>query len=73
LQGGENLTGYKFLSEDSLHSFCKTCGVSVCVQVEDGKDDPVMPMNVRTMDDIDISALTLQEYDGAKNDPKYEV
>jgi len=32
-----------------------------------------MPINVRTMDGIDISTLTLQEYDGAKNDPKYEV
>ena len=32
-----------------------------------------MPINVRTMDGIDISTLNLQKYDGAKNDPKYEV
>ncbi|PMD54089.1 uncharacterized protein K444DRAFT_598507 [Hyaloscypha bicolor E] len=73
IQGAENLTDYKFLSEDSLHSFCKICGVSVCVKVEDGEEDPVMPINVRTMDGVDISTLTLQKYDGAKNDPKYEV
>jgi hypothetical protein len=32
-----------------------------------------MPINVRTIDGIDLSSLTLQNYDGAKNDPQYEV
>lgn len=32
-----------------------------------------MPINVRTMDGIDVLALTLQYYNGAGNDPKYEV
>jgi hypothetical protein len=32
-----------------------------------------MPINVRTMDGIDLSSLTLNKYDGAKNDPQYKV
>jgi phage tail protein X len=32
-----------------------------------------MPINVRTIDGIDIDSLTLKYYDGAKEDPQYEV
>jgi hypothetical protein len=31
------------------------------------------PVNVRTIDGVDLASLTLQNYDGAKNDPQYEV
>jgi len=72
VEGGQNLTDYAFLSKDSLHSFCKVCGVSVLVRVTDPKED-LMPINVRNIDKIDLSSLTLNKYDGAKNDPQYEV
>ncbi|KAE9370795.1 hypothetical protein N431DRAFT_510119 [Stipitochalara longipes BDJ] len=72
VQGGENLTGYAFLSENALHSFCKTCGVSVLVKVMP-ETEPDMPINVRTMDGIDISTLKMKYYDGAKNDPQYAI
>jgi hypothetical protein len=72
VQGGENLTDYAFLSKDSLHSFCKICGTSVLVRVSDEAGEN-MPINVRTIDGIDLSSLTLKNYDGAKNDPQYEV
>jgi hypothetical protein len=70
VQGMENLTDYAFLSKDSLHSFCKTCGVSVLVKVLNGDD---MPINVRTMDGVDLSSLSYKTYDGAKANPQYEV
>jgi hypothetical protein len=32
-----------------------------------------MPINVRTMDGVDLSSLIFIKYDGAKNDPQYKV
>jgi hypothetical protein len=72
VEGGEKLTDYAFLTKDSQHSFCRVCGVSVLVRVLDENED-IMPINVRTIDGIDLSSLTLNKYDGAKNDPQYEV
>jgi hypothetical protein len=72
LEGSDNLTDYTFLSEDSLHSFCSTCGVSVLVRVTDPKDD-IMPLNVRTIDGIDLEALEFNYYDGKSADPQYAV
>ena len=72
LEGQENLTDYAFLSQDSLHCFCKICGVSMLVKVlEEGAED--MPINMRTVEGVDLGKLRLNMYDGAKNDPKYEV
>jgi len=74
IQGGENLTDYAYFGKNSLRSFCKTCGVLVLVKVTDEQEeDPVMPINVRTIDGIDIGSLKLKYYDGAKEDPQYEV
>jgi hypothetical protein len=47
--------------------------VSVLVKVLEEKEDVVMPINVRTIDGIDLSRLTLNNYDGAKKDPQYEI
>jgi hypothetical protein len=44
----------------------------VLVRVLEEKED-VMPINVRTIDGIGLSRLTLSNYDGAKNDPQYEI
>jgi hypothetical protein len=74
VEGGENLADYACFGKDLLRSFCKTCGVLVLVKVtNEGEEDPVMPINVRTIDGIDIDSLTLKYYDGAKEDPQYEV
>jgi hypothetical protein len=74
VHGWDNLTDYTFLHEDSLHSFCSTCGVSVLVKVL-GKDegDDICPLNARTINGIDLDQLKLKRYDGAKNDPQYVV
>jgi hypothetical protein len=71
MHGGENLTDYAFLETTSLHAFCSICGVSVVVRVTDPKD--IMPLNVRTVNGVDLEHLTLQKYDGRSNDPQYTV
>ncbi|KAG4443307.1 hypothetical protein IFR05_001251 [Cadophora sp. M221] len=71
--GKENLIGYPFLSPDSLHSFCKICGTSVCVQALK-EDEDLLPLNLRTMmSGVYVKDLNITEYDGAKNDPQYVV
>ncbi len=66
------MTDYAFLSKDSLHAFCKICGVSVVVRVTNPKED-LMPINVRTIDGFDLDTLTFKYYDGRSNDPQYSV
>lgn len=72
LQGAESLTDYIFVDKMSLHSFCGTCGVSVVVRVTDPTED-IMPLNVRTIDGIDLESLQFQRYDGMSKDPPYLV
>jgi hypothetical protein len=74
LQGGESLSDYVFLHEDSLHSFCKICGVSVLVKVlSEGEGDDICPINVRTIRGIGVGKLRLRRYDGRGKDPQYVV
>jgi hypothetical protein len=72
LRGDDHLTDYDFLSKTSLHSFCSTCGVSVVVKATDPEDD-IVPLNVRTIDGIDLESLEYNKYDGRSNDPQYSV
>ena len=72
LHGAENLTDYVFLDEQSLHSFCKTCGTSMIVKVTVPGED-IMPLNVRTIESIDLDRLTYNKYDGKSNAPQYSV
>jgi hypothetical protein len=65
------LTEYAYVAPETLHSFCKICGVSIGVRVE-GQN--LFPINVRTLvDQIEISDLQIQEYDGRSRDPQYAV
>ncbi len=68
----ENLIGYDFLSPESLHSFCKICGVSMLVQALDGED--LMPLNIRTMEPaVDLGELKVIKYDGWSQGKEYVV
>jgi hypothetical protein len=60
-QGQGDLADYRFNTHKIAHRFCRTCGVEVFGQVE-GKGSAV---NVRTLDDVDISGLKQQFFDGA--------
>jgi hypothetical protein len=75
--GAEQLTPYAFLSDDSLHSFCRVCGVSVLVKVlGDGEDKDVCPLNVRTLVDypeLKKKGLKIKAYDGKAKDPQYVI
>lgn len=58
--GEDQLTTYRFNTEKIEHSFCKTCGVQ-CFGRTEGMGAAI---NVRTIDDVDLTALTRQPFDG---------
>jgi hypothetical protein len=60
-QGQDQLAEYRFNTHKIGHRFCDACGVEVFGEVE-GKG---VAINVRTLDQVDISALKLQPFDGA--------
>jgi hypothetical protein len=61
---------YNFLSKDSAQTFCSNCGTFVFVDIEDQSVD-LRPLNVRTIDDIDIYKLKYNMYDGRSKPPLY--
>ena len=61
--GEDNLSEYRFNSQQIQHLFCKTCGTQ-CFGRGPGKDGPGAAINVRTIDDVDMEALTRMPFDG---------
>ena len=61
---------YNVLSKDSAQTFCSFCGTFVFVDIGDESVD-LRPLNVRTIDDIDIYKLKYKMYDGRSKPPLY--
>ena len=47
-QGYDDLKGYRFASKKAEHKFCPTCGSSMLVVFNDGKNDTLV-LNVRSV------------------------
>ena len=63
VSGEENLSEYRFNTEMIQHLFCKECGVQTFGRAsKDGV--PMSGLNVRTIDDIDLSTLNRVPFDG---------
>lgn len=64
LSGEHDLTDYQFNKKRIHHYFCSTCGVSAFGSGA-GADGKIMKaINVRCLDDFDISKLPIDHYDG---------
>lgn len=61
LSGEDQLTEYRFNKKAIRHLFCKVCGVQSFSQ---GVEFPKVAINVRCLDDIDISTLTPTHFNG---------
>ncbi len=61
----EALTVYTFKSHVIRHQFCKTCGCAPFAEgtAPDGK--PMVALNLRCAEGIDLKALKITEFDGA--------
>ena len=62
-QGEANLTDYVFNRHVIHHLFCKTCGIKPFARGQ-GKDGPMVAVNVRTIDNVDSFTLKSKQFDG---------
>jgi hypothetical protein len=63
-QGEENLTEYRFNTNKIAHMFCKTCGVEPFAYGGDNDGNAMAAINVRSIDDIDLSTVKRMPYAG---------
>lgn len=62
LQGAEVLTSYRFNTRVAEHLFCSVCGV--CSYYVPRSHPDGYSVNARCLDDVEISALEIQPFDG---------
>lgn len=64
LSGEDSLSDYRFNKKTIEHLFCKTCGVEAFGKGSSPDGARMVAINVRTIDNVDISALELMPFDG---------
>jgi len=64
LSGEDMLTEYRFNKKTIAHLFCKACGAESFGRGTDREGKPTVMINVRCLDDVDLSAIHPTEFDG---------
>lgn len=64
LSGQDTLTDYQFNKKVIHHLFCSTCGVTSFARGIDPQGQPMVALNVRCLDGIDLEALKPMHFDG---------
>lgn len=64
ISGEDSLTEYRFNTDKIVHLFCKVCGLQTFAKANDPQGTPTYAINVRTIDGIDLDALTRMPFDG---------
>ena len=68
LKSGENgLQSYFFNRHKIEHQFCTTCGCEAFASGVGPDGKAMRAINLRCVDDIDLDAIEIQHYDGAKS------
>ena len=62
--GGDALTEYRFNKHHIAHQFCNVCGVQPLAYGTDPSGAPTVALNVRCIDDIDLSRVERQPFNG---------
>jgi hypothetical protein len=62
LSGGDDLTTYTFNTGVAKHTFCRHCGIHPFYVPR--SDPDMIDVNVRCLDDVEVSALALDFFDG---------
>jgi hypothetical protein len=62
LSGGDNLATYQFNTGTAKHTFCKVCGIHPFYVPRSDPDK--IDVNVRCLDDVDLTALSPKMFDG---------
>jgi hypothetical protein len=61
-----NLSTYTFNKHRIQHRFCPVCGVAPFGVGSDGKGNEMAAMNVRCLENVDLSDLKIVPFDGRK-------
>ncbi len=64
LSGEEALSDYQFNQKSIHHLFCKTCGVRSFARGKTSDGKPMVAINVRCLEDIDLAELAITPFDG---------
>jgi hypothetical protein len=62
--GDDGLTDYQFNKKKIHHLFCSTCGIQSFARGTGPDGQKTYAVNVRCLDDMDLSKLTVTEFDG---------
>ncbi len=66
LSGADDVTDYQFHKRIIHHEFCKHCGIASHGHGTRPDGKAVHFVNVRCLDDVELSALTVKPVDGKK-------
>ena len=64
LAGEKATTDYRFNKHVIHHLFCSTCGIESYARGTNPKGEAMIAINARCLDDIDLSSLTVKNFDG---------
>ena len=59
-----DMATYTFNKHNIRHHFCATCGIHPFAEANDPKGNPMAAINVRSLEDFDISSLPVKHFDG---------
>ena len=62
VSGQDDLATYRFNTGTAQHTFCKVCGIHAFYVPRSDPDK--IDVNVRCLDDIDLSAIKIKSFDG---------
>lgn len=62
ISGKDDLATYQFNTGTAKHTFCRVCGIHPFYVPRSDPDK--IDVNVRCLDDIDLSALSIKTFDG---------
>lgn len=61
-----NLATYTFNKHRIRHHFCPVCGIHTHGEANDKDGKPMVAINVRCLEDVDLDALPVRHFDGSK-------
>ena len=64
ISGDDQLTPYTFNKHAIIHNFCKTCGIKSFARGKKPDGTPMVAINARCLEGVDVFALDVQQVQG---------